>query len=145
MEQKTTIVLAEDDDGHAKLIKKNLRRGSFKNPIIHLKDGQEAMNFFFGNGRGPRMEEGMRYILLLDIRMPKVDGVEVLRKIREDEKLRRTPVFMVTTTDNPVEVERCMSLGCNDYITKFTDYMNFSRRIMELGKTLKTFEFPVVG
>ena len=139
------VVVADDDDGHVILIKRNLRRGEVTYPIIHLRDGEEAINFFYRNGTGPHSEDGMNYVLLLDISMPKRNGLEILKLLKSDSELKDIPIIMVTTTDNPNEIERCYSLGCNKYITKYIDYEQFAAKIQELGKYIRKLEFPIVG
>jgi len=135
-------VVAEDNEGHAILIRRNLKRGKVDYPIIHVRDGEEAMNFFTGEGTGPHLEKGMRYILLLDISMPKMSGVEVLKKLKKNNELNWIPVIMVTTTDNPKEMERCYSLGCVNYIRKHIDYDQFSTEIRQLGSYILDLDFP---
>jgi CheY-like chemotaxis protein len=141
MKEETIIILAEDNDGHAHLIVRSLRRTGITNKIMHFKDGQETLDFLFGKGEGFHREEGTNYLLLLDIRMPKVDGVEVLRQIKYD-KLRKIPVIMITTTDDPGEIERCYELGCSNYIVKPLDYEKFNAAFKQLGQFLHTVIFP---
>ena len=141
-QQEVHLVIAEDDEGHAALIKKNLKRAGFKNNILHLKDGQEALDFFFKNGEGPHRIKGKSYLLLLDIRMPKVDGVEVLRQLKENPDLSKMPVIMVTTTDDPREVRHCHELGCSIYITKPVEYESFIDAIKKLGLFLTVIKVP---
>ena len=141
-QQEVHLVIAEDDEGHAALIKKNLKRAGFKNNILHLKDGQEALDFFFKNGEGPHRIKGKSYLLLLDIRMPKVDGVEVLRQLKEDPDMSKMPVIMVTTTDDPREVRHCHELGCSIYITKPVEYESFIDAIKKLGLFLTVIKVP---
>src|SRR3989304_4714401 len=131
--EEVSIVIAEDDEGHASLIMKNLKRAGFRNNFLHFKDGQEVLDFLFQRGNGPHRVSGSAYLLLLDIRMPKVDGVEVLRQIKNDPELTKIPVIMVTTTDDPREVENCHRIGCNVNITKPVDYDNFTDAIRKLG------------
>lgn len=145
MNQETVILLAEDDDGHAQLIRKNLVRAGIVNQVLHFKDGQEIMDFFLRRGEGPHRKSGVSYILLLDIRMPKLDGVEVLAQVKADPELRKIPVTMLTTTDDPREVERCHSLGCSHYITKPVDYENFVNTIRQLGLFLAVVQVPQVN
>lgn len=116
MMDKVTILIAEDDTGHARLIEKNLGRASLRNSIRLFEDGQEVLDFLFRRGPGPYRESGTAYLLMLDIRMPKVDGVEVLRQVKQDAALRKLPVVMLTTTDDPRAIERCHELGCNNDI-----------------------------
>jgi CheY-like chemotaxis protein len=146
MNSKNVVVLvAEDDDGHATLITKNLTRSGIRNDILRFKDGQEILDFLFFQGEGPHRIRGGSYVLLLDIQMPRVDGVEVLQRIREDRKLRTLPVVMLTTTDDPREVERCHQLGCNNYIVKPVDYDRFVEAIRQLGLFLMVVEIPRVN
>lgn len=142
MNREVTILIAEDDEGHADLIRKNLARSGIANPIIRFKDGQEISDFLFCRGSGPRRESGKPYILLLDIRMPKMDGTEVLRQIKGDAELRKMPVVMVTTTDDPREVALCHALGCNSYITKPVEYDAFVNAIRQLGMFLLVVQVP---
>ena len=142
MKKEVVILIAEDDEGHASLIKKNLKRAGISNEILHFKDGEETLDFLMGSNEGRHRMPDNAYLLLLDIRMPKVDGVEVLRKIKQDNELRKIPVIMITTTDDPREVEHCHSLGCSNYITKPIDYNKFVDSIMQLGLFLMVVEVP---
>jgi CheY-like chemotaxis protein len=142
MKKEVAILIAEDDEGHASLIKKNLRRAGISNEIIHFKDGSEILEFLMKSNNGRHRESGTAYLLLLDIRMPKVDGVEVLRQVKQDEELRKIPVIMITTTDDPREVENCHRLGCSNYITKPIDYDKFVDSIKQLGLFLMVVEVP---
>jgi CheY-like chemotaxis protein len=141
MKEETIIILAEDNDGHAHLIVKSLRRTGITNTILHFKDGQETLDFLFGKGEGLHREKGTNYLLLLAIRPPKVDGVEVLRQIKYD-KLRKIPVIMITTTDDNREIERCYELGCSNYIVKPLDYEKSNAAFQQLGQFLHTVIFP---
>ena len=142
MGDQVTILLAEDDEGHAILIQKNLKRVGIQNPIIHFTDGQEVLDFLFVQGPGPHRKPGAAYLLLLDIRMPKVNGVEVLRQIKADENLCKIPVIMITTTDDPREVEHCHKLGCSSYVQKPIDSMKFIQAIQNLGLFLMVVRVP---
>jgi len=137
-----TILVAEDDAGHAALIERNLRRAGITNPIERFVDGQEILDFLFCRNGGRRREHERPYILLLDIRMPKIDGIEVLRQIKTDEELRKIPVIMLTTTDDPREVERCHALGCSVYIVKPIEYERFVEAIRQLGMFLLVVRVP---
>jgi len=133
MKKDVVILIAEDDKGHYELIKRNLWRSCVENEMVHFKDGQEILDFLFKLGQGYHREDDCSYILLLDIRMPKVDGIEVLRRIKEDGQLKRIPVIMVTTTDDMAEIERCYSMGCSFYIHKPGDYNKFMAAVEYLG------------
>lgn len=145
MQKDVIILVAEDDEGHANLIKKNLKRAGIANELILFKDGQEILDFLFMTGAGPHRTSGCAYILLLDIRMPKVDGAQVLSQIKADNELRKLPVIMVTTTDDPREIEKCHEIGCSNYITKPIDYENFVTAIRQLGLFLSVVQIPVIN
>ena len=136
--ESVTIILAEDDDGHATLIERNLRRAGLDNGFIRLRDGQEALDFVFGSS-APRPEP---CVLLLDIKMPRVDGIEVLRRLKGDPATATLPVIMLTTTDDPREIERCYQLGCNVYVTKPVEYEQFIEAVKRLGFFLKVVKLP---
>lgn len=143
--EEIIIIIAEDDEGHASLIKKNLKRAGIRNNFLHFKDGQEVLDFLFLKGKGPHREHGKAYLLLLDIRMPKVDGVEVLSQIKEDPELSKMPVIMVTTTDDPREVDNCHKLGCSVYVTKPVAYEKFTEAIKKLGLFLTIVKLPTLN
>jgi CheY-like chemotaxis protein len=140
-----TIVLAEDDDGHANLIHRNLERAGLTNGFIRVRDGQEALDLIRGEGEHAGRAPLGNYLLLLDINMPRVDGIEVLRQVKADPALATTPVIMLTTTDDPREVERCYKLGCNVYITKPVAYDKFVEAIRQLGLFLQVVKVPPNG
>ena len=134
--RKVTILIAEDDDGHAELIEEHLRDVGILNPITRFKNGQEIWNFLSRSGPGPHREEKQAYLVLLDIRMPKMDGVEVLRRIKGDAVLHPLPVIMLTTTNDPREIKECYDLGCNSYVTKPVNYQQFTDALKRLGMFL---------
>lgn len=129
MNEQLTILMAEDDDGHARLVEERFGNVGVQNPIVRFRDGAEAWDYL----SGPGIENGGEYLLLLDIRMPGLDGVEVLRRIKSDARLKTIPVIMLTTTDDPKEVETCYALGCNNYLTKPVEFEKFAEVIKRLG------------
>jgi CheY-like chemotaxis protein len=137
-----TILIADDDDGHAFLVEDNLRRGGVNTTFLRFADGQELLDFLFGRTKEPAFDPARRYLLLLDIRMPKVDGVTALRQIKADPGLHNMPVIILTTTEDPREVDRCHELGCNVYIHKPVSYEAFQNAIAELGKFLVLLKVP---
>ena len=145
MKEEVVILIVEDDDGHARLIEKNLRRASIKNEMLRFADGQQILDFLFRRGEGRQRKDFAPYLLLLDIRIPKIDGVEVLRQIKQDEELRKMPVIMLTTTDDPREVDACHRLGCSHYIVKPVEYEKFSAVLGQLGLFLKIVQVPQVN
>jgi CheY-like chemotaxis protein len=138
--ESVTIVCAEDDDGHATLIERNLRRAGLANRFVRLKDGQEALDYFAGGGEG--CQPPSTCVLLLDIKMPRVDGIEVLRRLKQDPQTALMPIIMLTTTDDPREIDRCYQLGCNVYITKPVEYEPFIDAVKRLGLFLQVVKVP---
>ncbi|MBI4326185.1 MAG: response regulator [Chloroflexi bacterium] len=145
MTREVVILIAEDDSGHARLIERNLTRAGLNNKIEGFANGQEILDFLFLQGPARRRIQDTPYLLLLDIRMPKVDGVEVLRQIKQDAELRKIPVIMLTTTDDPREVERCHALGCSNYIVKPVDYDKFAEAIKQLGLFITLVQVPGIN
>ncbi len=145
MHTDVIILVAEDDEGHANLIKKNLKRAGIVNEVLLFIDGQEIIDFLFQKGDGPRRKSGEAYVLLLDIRMPKIDGVQVLEQIKTDPSLKKLPVIMITTTDDPREIGNCHEMGCSNYITKPIDYENFVNAIRQLGLFLSVVQVPIIN
>jgi len=133
MKTDMIILIAEDDAGHFQLIKRNLWLTCINNDIIQFKDGQEILDFLFKNKDNLEQQP---YILLLDIRMPKVDGIEVLKTIKEDEKLHKLPVIMLTTTSEANMIKQCYELGCSFYMVKPVDYHHFMEAVKYLGDFL---------
>ncbi|HKI20011.1 MAG TPA: response regulator, partial [Isosphaeraceae bacterium] len=127
------IVLVEDDDGHANLVERNLRRAGLANGIQRLADGQEAIDFIRGEGSFTGRDLTQSLLLLLDIKMPRVDGIEVLRWVKSNPQTALIPVIVLTTTDDPREIQRCYELGCSVYISKPVDYVAFVEAINRLG------------
>jgi CheY-like chemotaxis protein len=140
-----TILLAEDDPGHARLIEKNLRRANIKNEIIFAPDGQEAVDYLFSEGDYTGKELPSHLLVLLDLNMPVLDGYQVLQRMKSDERTKRIPVIILTTTDDPREVTRCYELGCNVYITKPVDYEQFAEAMRKLGLFLMVVMIPDGG
>lgn len=148
--QRVSIVLIEDDDGHATLVERNLRRSGVSNGFLRFRDGQEALDYFFGApgadtlaaSNYPSREELANFVVLLDLRMPRVDGFEVLRRLKADPVTAAVPVIVLTTTDDPREIERCYELGCNVYITKPVEYDAFIEAVRRLGFFLQVVKLP---
>jgi CheY-like chemotaxis protein len=136
------ILLAEDDDGHAFLVQTNLKRAGIANPICRVRDGQEALDYIFRQGEFADRDAGQPLLMILDINMPRVDGVEVLSKIKKNPATASMPVIMLTTTDDPREVENCYQLGCNVYITKPVAYEEFVEAVKRLGLLLQIVQIP---
>jgi len=147
MDKDMVILIAEDDAGHFQLIKKNLWLACVNNDILQFKDGQQVLDFLLRTGDGTHLDEAKQYIMLLDVRMPKVDGLDVLRRIKDDEELRKIPVIMLTTTSESSMVEQCYELGCSCYMVKPVDYHQFMEAVQNLGKflSLEGLRLPSLG
>ena len=130
--EQITILIADDDDGHAHLIQRRFKEVGVFNPVIRFRDGDEAWNFVSGRSE-PRLEPERHYLLLLDISMPVMDGIEVLTRRKADPCLKSIPIIMLTTTDDPKEIGRCYELGCNNYLVKPVEFEKFSELIKRLG------------
>ena len=128
-----TILIAEDDDGHADLIMTGLKESGICNNMLRFIDGKQTWDFISGKGKDIVLDKDKAYLLLLDINMPKMDGLEVLEKIKGNDELKNLPVMMLTKNDDQREVEKCYALGCNIYITKPVDFSKFAETLKRLG------------
>jgi CheY-like chemotaxis protein len=135
------IVMIEDDEGHARLIEKNIRRAGILNDIRHFTDGTTALDFLFHAPDGPAKNGPA--LILLDLNLPDMSGIDILARIKaESSPLRRAPVVVLTTTDDKIEIQRCYDLGCNVYITKPVNYESFAQAIRQLGLFLSVIQVP---
>jgi CheY-like chemotaxis protein len=140
--KEVAILLVEDDPGHARLIEKNLRRSNVTNDIIKVSDGQQALDYLFGQGQHAGDDCASPLLVLLDLNLPVLDGYQVLERMKADERTKRLPVVILTTTDDTREVSRCYDLGCNVYVTKPVDYQQFSEAVRNLGLFLSVVTVP---
>ena len=144
MRKDVVILAAEDDEGHFWLIKHTLQREGISNPIIRFADGQEVLDFLYRSGEGEGRTSDTAYVLLLDIRMPKVDGIGVLEKIKSDANFRKMPVVMVTTADGADDIDKSHELGCSLYLIKPVEYESFVDAIRKLARFLMIVEVPKI-
>ena len=140
-----TILVVDDDDGHRELIRRNLKRGGVLNNIVVLTNGAEALDYVFCRSAYSDRRATGELLILLDVNMPGIDGVEVLHQIKADPQKRKIPVIMLTTTDDPREVHKCYELGCNEYVTKPLDPNMFIEAIRRLGMFLSIVIVPEVS
>jgi CheY-like chemotaxis protein len=136
------ILLAEDDDGHAVLVQRNIARAGIANQIVHVTDGEQALDFVLRKGKYSERRTAGPLLAILDINMPRVNGVEVLANIKAHPDTSKIPVIMLTTTDDPREIEKCYELGCSVYLTKPVEYDAFVEAIRRLGLFLQVVEVP---
>jgi CheY-like chemotaxis protein len=140
-QRHVTIVMIEDDEGHARLIEKNIRRAGIANAIKHFADGTSALKHL-DEAAGDHVQGPA--LVLLDLNLPDMSGTDILAKIKSDDRLKRTPVVVLTTTDDKVEIQRCYDLGCNVYITKPVAYEAFADAIRQLGLFLSVIQVPEI-
>jgi CheY-like chemotaxis protein len=136
------IVMVEDDEGHARLIEKNIRRAGVNNKITPFSNGTDAVNFLFGADGSGAANKGKPLLILLDLNLPDMTGVDILKRVKTNDHLKRIPVVVLTTTDDAVEIQRCYDLGCNVYITKPVNYENFAHAIRQLGLFFSVIQVP---
>ncbi|MDE2600927.1 MAG: response regulator [Bradyrhizobium sp.] len=139
MSKPVTIVMIEDDEGHARLIERNIRRSGVNNDIVPFTNGTEAVNYLFGAGS---RHKGDPLLILLDLNLPDMTGIDILRRVKEDRHLKCAPVVVLTTTDDSQEIKRCYELGCNVYITKPVNYESFANAIRQLGLFFSVIQVP---
>jgi len=143
-QQPVNIIMIEDDEGHARLIEKNIRRAGISNDIHHFTDGTTALDYLFHSLDGPNHNGPA--LILLDLNLPDMSGTDILTKIKaETSALKRTPVVVLTTTDDKLEIQRCYDLGCNVYITKPVNYESFADAIRQLGLFLSVIQVPDIA
>ena len=136
-QQQATILLVEDEQAHARLIERNLRRNNIENKISRVEDGLDALDFInrFNTSTQP-------LLVLLDINLPSLSGYQVLQRIKENPRTRHIPVIVLTTTDDQHDVQRCYELGCNFYIAKPINYKKFTEAIAAVGRFLTLVQVP---
>jgi DNA-binding response OmpR family regulator len=142
MSQPVTIIMIEDDEGHARLIERNIRRSGVNNEIVPFTNGTAAVNYLFGRDGTGNDHKGRALLILLDLNLPDMTGIDILRRVRENRYLKTAPVVVLTTTDDSQEIKRCYDMGCNVYITKPVNYDSFANAIRQLGLFLSVIQVP---
>jgi CheY-like chemotaxis protein len=142
MTTPVTIVMIEDDEGHARLIERNIRRSGVNNEIVPFTDGTSAVNYLFGKDGSGLERKGQALLILLDLNLPDMTGIEILRQVKENKYLKCAPVVVLTTTDDSQEIKRCYEFGCNVYITKPVNYESFANAIRQLGLFFSVIQVP---
>jgi len=140
--EHVTILLIEDDPGHARLIEKNLRRANIKNNVMIIDDGQKAVDYLLGQGAYAGEKIPSQLLVLLDLNLPTLDGYQVLQRMKTNPHTKNIPVIILTTTDDPREIAHCYELGCNVYVTKPVNYDQFSEAVTNLGLFLSVVKIP---
>jgi CheY-like chemotaxis protein len=142
MSKPVTIIMIEDDEGHARLIERNIRRSGVNNEIVAFTSGTAAVDYLLG-GDGQGLEHnGEALLILLDLNLPDMTGIDILRQLKASQYLKCAPVVVLTTTDDSQEIKRCYELGCNVYITKPVNYESFANAIRQLGLFFSVIQIP---
>jgi|SRR5688572_10457555 len=137
-----TILYAEDDEGHATLVRRNLGRTALASDAVHVRDGQEALDYMYRRGPWSRRTPHDALLILLDLNMPRLGGLDVLDALKQDARLAHIPVFVLTTTDNPTELDRCYARGAAACLVKPLDYGSFGDMVRRLADFLATARMP---
>ena len=137
-QQPVTIIMVEDDEGHARLIERNIRRAGVNNEIRHFVSGTAAIEHLFA----PSSLSNGPFLVLLDLNLPDMTGIDILAKLKANAHLKRSPVVILTTTDDSREIQRCYDLGANVYITKPVNYDGFANAIRQLGLFFTVMQVP---
>ena len=140
--QPVVIVMIEDDEGHARLIERNIRRAGVNNEIVPFADGTAALQYLFGPDGSGQVSAHRSLLILLDLNLPDMTGVDILAQVKSNPHLRRSPVIVLTTTDDQREIQRCYDLGANVYITKPVNYEGFANAIRQLGLFFSVMQVP---
>ena len=137
-----SIIMIEDDEGHARLIEKNIRRAGVNNEIVPFANGTEALKYLLGDDKSGLVSAGRHLLILLDLNLPDMTGIDVLEKLKSNQHTKRSPVVVLTTTDDTREIQRCYDLGANVYITKPVNYEAFANAIRQLGLFFSVMQVP---
>jgi two-component system response regulator len=134
MTSQVEVLLVEDNIHDAEMTIRSLKKVNLANNLVHVKDGEEALEFIFAQGKfaGPDLVNAPK-LILLDIKMPKVDGIEVLRRIKADEATRCIPVVIMTSSKEELDIVSSYELGVNSYVVKPVDFEGFAKAVSELG------------
>lgn len=145
MKKEDVIVIVDDDERHTELIRKNLLRAGIYNKMLHFADGQEILGFLFDMDKGSaKAQNSQDYILLLNLDLPKVDGVEILARIKQDMQLKKVPVFVLTAADDQLTIDQCHDLGCSTYMVKPAKERDFEETIQKIGHFLSVVEITSI-
>jgi len=142
MSKPVKIIMIEDDEGHARLIERNIRRSGVNNDVLPFTNGTDALRYLFGGDGSGLDHKGQALLILLDLNLPDMTGIDILRQVKENKYLKSTPVVVLTTTDDSVEIKRCYELGCNVYITKPVNDESFATAIRQLGLFFSVIQVP---
>ena len=134
MNNEIEILLVEDNMSDAEMTIRALKKNNLGHKMFHVKDGEEALEFIFATGKyQERTAENTPKVILLDLKMPKVNGIEVLQKIRSDDRTKKIPVVVLTSSNEEPDIQECYRLGVNSYVVKPVQFEKFIKAVSELG------------
>jgi CheY-like chemotaxis protein len=136
---KSLLVLVEDDPGHALLVEMNIRSVLPNIDILKAEDGQIALDMVY---KIIAQQSDIQLLILLDLNLPTVDGYQVLQTLKSKQETRAIPVFILSSTDDTREIERCYALGCNGYLQKSIEYPTFAASIQRLAQLISIMQLP---
>ena len=142
MAEKLSVLIADDDEGHATLVQRNMKRAGLSGDVVHLRDGQEMLDYLYRRDGYAGRHAHRAVAMILDLNMPRLGGMEVLERVKQDAALTKIPIFVLTTTDNPSEIDRCYTLGASACLVKPVDYGAFGEMIRRFAVFLMTAEMP---
>ena len=142
MTPRPTILIAEDDDGHATLVRRNFDRAGLDAQAVRVADGQELLDYLYHQGPFAERPAHAGLMILLDLNMPRLSGFEVLGRIKHDDRFAHIPIFVLTTTDNPAELARCYHDGASACLVKPVDYGSFSDMVRRLAEFVRIARLP---
>jgi len=137
-----TLILVDDDPAHSTLIKRNLIKCGLKNELLLLNSGQQLLDYIFCKHQFINREPLQKVLILLDINMPGINGIEILKTLKASNLTSKIPIFMLTSTDEPTEIEECFSLVCNAYVIKPVEHKEFSKKMQQLGDFIMLNQIP---
>jgi two-component system response regulator len=134
MNQEVEILLAEDNMSDAELTIHALKKDNLVDKLVHVKDGSEALDFIFAKGSYlDRQVENLPRVILMDLKMPKIDGIQVLQKIKSDERTKKIPVVILTSSKEEQDIIECYELGVNSYVVKSMEFKTFVKAVRDIA------------
>jgi CheY-like chemotaxis protein len=140
--QTVTVVIAEDDEGHATLVQRSLRRAAIPANAVRLHDGQELLDYMYRRGPWQSRATHGAILILLDLNMPRIGGLEVLERLKRDVQFAHIPIVVLTTSDNPVELDQCYARGASACLVKPVESGLFGDMVHRLGEFLVMARLP---
>jgi CheY-like chemotaxis protein len=145
MAEALSVLIADDDEGHVTLVRRNMKRAGLAADLVHLRDGQEVLDYIYRRGAWLNRRLHGEVAVVLDLNMPRLGGMAVLQRLKDDRELTRIPVFVLTTTDNPAEIDQCYRLGASACLVKPVEHGAFGDMIQHFAHFLKTARMPNEG